>query len=155
MKATSCFLLFNFFVFTITLLPSAAEEASVEYCNKKAEYAVKVNGVDIDPYPVARGKEATFSISASTGEGISNGKLLIDVKYFFFHVYQETHDLCKETSCPVSSGDFVLSHKQTLPGYTPPGSYTLQMKLLDENNKELTCVTFGFSIGFISPVADG
>lgn len=35
--------------------------------DKKADYAVKVKGVDIDPYPVARGKEAKFSISASTG----------------------------------------------------------------------------------------
>ncbi|KAH0468798.1 hypothetical protein IEQ34_002030 [Dendrobium chrysotoxum] len=154
MRASIYFLLGNFLVLAIVLPPLAADEASVEYCNKKADYAVKVSGVDIVPYPVARGKEATFSISASTDKGISNGKLVVDVKYFFFHVYQETHDLCKETSCPVSSGDFVLSHQQTLPGYTPPGSYTLQMKLLGEDNKELTCITFGFSIGFISSVAD-
>lgn len=38
-------------------------------CNvdKKTEYDVKVKGVEISPYPVARGKTATFSISASTG----------------------------------------------------------------------------------------
>jgi hypothetical protein len=33
------------------------------------------------------------------------------------------------------------------------GSYSLQMKLLGENNEELTCISFGFSIGFIAPVA--
>jgi hypothetical protein len=27
------------------------------------------------------------------------------------------------------------------------------MKLLGENNEELTCISFGFSIGFIAPVA--
>lgn len=38
-------------------------------CNpdKKTEYDVKVQGVEISPYPVARGRTATFSISASTG----------------------------------------------------------------------------------------
>lgn len=30
------------------------------------------------------------------------------------------------------------------------GSYTLQMKMLDGNNNELTCITFDFSIGFIA-----
>lgn len=37
------------------------------FVDKNADYAVKVEGVEIIPYPVARGKPATFSISASTG----------------------------------------------------------------------------------------
>ncbi|PHT98278.1 hypothetical protein BC332_32798 [Capsicum chinense] len=86
---------------------------------KKANYVVKVCGVDITPYPVKRGKESTFSIAATTDDNISGGKLVIDVKYLFLHVHQETHDICKETSCPVS-GDFLLSHSQALPGIAPP-----------------------------------
>jgi hypothetical protein len=50
---------------------------------------------------------------------IEKGKLQIDVKYFFFYVHSETRDICGETSCP-ATGDFVLSHEQTLPGFTPP-----------------------------------
>ncbi|XP_060671954.1 uncharacterized protein LOC132803304 [Ziziphus jujuba] len=34
--------------------------------DKKAEYDVKVKAVDISPYPIARGKPTTFSISATT-----------------------------------------------------------------------------------------
>lgn len=56
------------------------------------------------------------------GDTISGGKLLIDVSYFGWHIHSETHDLCEESSCPVSSGDFVISHTQVLPGYTPPVS---------------------------------
>ena len=50
---------------------------------------------------------------------IQKGKLVIDVKYFFFYVHSETRDICGETTCP-ATGDFVLSHQQTLPGFTPP-----------------------------------
>lgn len=39
----------------------------VVIADKNADYDVKVHGVDISPYPVARGREATFSISATTG----------------------------------------------------------------------------------------
>ena len=35
--------------------------------DKKAKYDVKVQGVEISPNPIARGKPATFSISATTG----------------------------------------------------------------------------------------
>ncbi|XP_072952346.1 MD-2-related lipid-recognition protein ROSY1-like [Typha angustifolia] len=136
------------------LLPSSAIAASVEYCKRGEDYPVKVSGVEISPNPVARGEPATFTISATTDKVISKGKLVIDVKYFFFHVHEETHDICEETSCPVSSGDFVLAHQQTLPSFTPPGSYTITMKMLGEDGKQLTCITFDFSIGFISSVAD-
>lgn len=47
---------------------------------------------------------------------------MIYVSYFGIHVHSETIDLCQETSCPISPGNFVLSHKQTLPSFTPPVS---------------------------------
>lgn len=72
---------------------------------------------------------------------------MIDVSYFGWHIHSETHDLCGETTCPVSAGDFVIAHSQVLPGFTPPGSYTLKMKMYDGNKHELTCITFGFDIG--------
>ncbi|KAK4345833.1 hypothetical protein RND71_036009 [Anisodus tanguticus] len=128
---------------------ASAKSTDFDYCNKKDNYAVKVSGVDITPYPVKGGKETTFSIAATTDENISGGKLVIDVKYLFLHVHQESHDICKETSCPVS-GDFVISHSQALPGMTPPGSYTLTMRMVDGSNQELSCITFGFSISLIA-----
>ena len=53
------------------------------------------------------------------GETITGGKLRVDVRYFGFPVYGEYHNLCEETSCPVTGGDFVVSHSQELPGFTP------------------------------------
>ncbi|KAL6575143.1 hypothetical protein OROMI_012428 [Orobanche minor] len=147
---------------------TSAKPTDVHYCNKKADYAVKVSGLDIDPYPISKGKNTTFKITASTkvetwigvtvntetfwddDEAISGGKLKIDVSYFGFHIHSEDHDLCQETSCPVSVGDFNVTHAQELPGYTPWGSYTLEMTMVDANGKQLTCITFGFSIGFVA-----
>jgi len=56
-------------------------------------------------------------------QALSGGKVLIDVSYFGWHVYSETKDLCGESSCPISVGDFVLAHSQVLPGFTPPVSH--------------------------------
>ena len=56
------------------------------------------------------------------GKPISSGKVVIDVSYFGVHVHTENHDLSEEISCPIAAGKFVLSHSQTLPGFTPPVS---------------------------------
>jgi hypothetical protein len=92
------------------------------------------------------------SITAKQDKNITTGKLVIDVAYFIFHVHSETHNFCDETSCP-ATGEFMLASQQTLPSFTPPGSYTLTMKLLGDSNEELTCISFGFSIGFVTPNA--
>ncbi|EER93330.1 hypothetical protein BDA96_01G065900 [Sorghum bicolor] len=134
----------------LVLLPSGSSATAVEYCKKGRDYPVKVSGVEVVPDPVVRGEPATFKISASTDKNITKGKLVIDVAYFIFHVHSETHNLCDETSCPVT-GEFVLASQQTLPSFTPPGSYTLTMKLQGDSNEELTCISFGFSIGFVTP----
>ncbi|XP_022753727.1 putative phosphatidylglycerol/phosphatidylinositol transfer protein DDB_G0282179 isoform X2 [Durio zibethinus] len=114
--------------------------------DSEGNYVVKVDGVDISPNPVVRGKPANFTISASTGQAISGGKAVIDVSYFGVHIHQENHELCEETSCPIAVGNFVLSHNEALPGFTPPGSYTLKMTLSGEEILQLTCFTFNFKI---------
>ncbi|CDP10579.1 unnamed protein product [Coffea canephora] len=135
----------------LLLVPStSAASTTVRYCDKKAQYAVKVSGVDITPYPITRNKKTTFKIAASTDATISGGELVIDVSYFGFNVRTEKHNLCNETSCPVTAGDFEIAHSQVLPGYTPPGSYTLKLKLSDANKQLLTCINFDFSIGFVA-----
>ncbi|KAF7001102.1 hypothetical protein CFC21_016837 [Triticum aestivum] len=133
-------------------LPAAYAVTDVEYCNKGKNYPVKVSGVEIVPDPVERGVPATFKISATTDKNITEGKLVIDVKYWIFNVYSETDDICTKTQCPATS-DFELSHSQTLPSITPPGSYTIQMKMLGKHDEELSCISFGFNIGFLAPVA--
>ncbi|TVU41441.1 hypothetical protein EJB05_14958 [Eragrostis curvula] len=132
------------------LIPAASAATAVEYCKKGKNYPVKVSGVEIDPDPVTPGKAATFKVKASTDKPIKGGKLVIDVKYWVIWaipVHSETHDICEETSCP-ATGDFVIAHSQTLPSFTPPGSYTIDMTVKGENDEELSCISFGFSIGF-------
>ncbi|ONK64400.1 uncharacterized protein A4U43_C07F25460 [Asparagus officinalis] len=145
-------LLLSVLVVSICLLSSSLVRGiDFEYCNKRANYPVNINGVEIHPDPIQGGQPAQFKISASAGDAISEGKVVIDVNYYFFHVHSETKNLCEETNCPVATGDFVMSHEQTLPSFTPPGSYTLTMKVYGEDGKEeLTCISFGFSIGFLS-----
>ncbi|MED6110322.1 hypothetical protein PIB30_041826 [Stylosanthes scabra] len=142
---------------SIFLLSSFRAHANVKfnYCDKKANYDVKVSAVEISPDPVISGRAATFTIKASSGQAISGGNLVIAVSLFGVNIHTENHNFCDEvSSCPVSSGDFVISHTQTLPSITPPGTYGLKMTLKDNNNELLTCIEFKFKIKLGSMVSD-
>ncbi|XP_006291915.2 MD-2-related lipid-recognition protein ROSY1 [Capsella rubella] len=135
---------------SLFFLPSL-HATSFSYCDKRLD-PVKVTGIKISPDPVVSGKAATFKILGSTGEDISGGEVVISVYLFGIPVHTETHDLCDETACPVASGNFVLSHSQTLPSITPPGTYTLKMTIRDKNGGRLTCIKFKFKIELSSSV---
>lgn len=143
----------NIFLLWVCLTLPSIYAKPVKYCDRKGNYAVKVKGVEFEPDPVKPGEAAVFKIYASSGEEISAGTVVIDVSYFGVHVHEEKIDLCQETSCPISAGNFVLSHSQTLPVFTPPGLYTLKMQVQGSGDSVLTCVSFKFKIGFGSSVS--
>ena len=132
----------------------AQAKIKVTYCDKKADYAVKVSGVEISPNPVVSGQAATFKISATSGKAIYGGEVVIGVSYVGVPVHTERIDLCEEVTCPVANGNFLISHTQTLPAITPPGPYSLKMTLKDDREEVLTCVKFNFKIVFGSFVSD-
>ncbi|KAJ1393793.1 MD-2-related lipid-recognition domain [Sesbania bispinosa] len=107
---------------SILFISSLHVQAKVnfKYCDKKANYAVTVSGIEISPNPVVSGNPATFKVSATSGQAIYGGKLIIGVSYVGVPVHTETIDLCDEVSCPVTSGNFLISHTQSLPAITPP-----------------------------------
>ncbi|XAR60199.1 hypothetical protein NMG60_11033461 [Bertholletia excelsa] len=135
------------FLLAACLLLPSIQATDIKYCSKKAKYVVKVEDVEISPYPVKTGVPTTFTIKASTDQVISEGHLTLSVSYFGVKVHSETDDICEKTECPVSIGKFVLSHTQTLPAITPPGSYTLKLRMDDAKKHELTCISFNFNIG--------
>ncbi|CAF1708461.1 hypothetical protein Bca4012_006228 [Brassica carinata] len=137
-------------LFSLFLLPSL-RATSFHNCDKRLD-PVKVTGVEISPDPVVSGKAATFKITGSTDEDISGGEVVISVSLYGVHIHTETHDLCDESSCPIAPGTFVLSHSQTLPSITPPGTYTLKMTIKDKNGGRLTCISFKFKITLFSTV---
>ncbi|XP_028125934.1 MD-2-related lipid-recognition protein ROSY1-like isoform X3 [Camellia sinensis] len=110
------------FLFAACLSVHSIQATDIKYCNKKTNYVVKVDDVEISPYPVSTGEPTTFTIKASTGQALTGGKMALDVSYFGVKVHSESHSICEKTSCPISVGKFVLSHTQTLPGITPPVS---------------------------------
>ncbi|XP_061338228.1 uncharacterized protein LOC133285083 [Gastrolobium bilobum] len=140
---------------SIIFLLFSSHAQALKYCDKNANYAVKVSGVQILPDPVVRGEPFTFKIAAYTGEPIASGDLVYQISYVGIEGPPATflHDLCEEVPCPVTAGNFVLTHTELLPPVTPPGTYNVKLNFKDHNDKQLTCIIFPFKIGAKSSVS--
>ncbi|KAH9322509.1 hypothetical protein KI387_017148, partial [Taxus chinensis] len=117
-------------------------------------YQVKVENVGIIPNPIVSGKPATFNVSATSEDQIPAGKLSIEVFFYGIRVHTESHDLCSKTTCPIKQGSFILTNSQSLPGFTPSGDYRLRMKMMDADNKVLTCIYINLRIVHDSMISE-
>ncbi|KAI3826268.1 hypothetical protein L1987_00313 [Smallanthus sonchifolius] len=125
--------LFIALLYSLSMITPSIYATDFEYCNKKKEYVVTISGVEINPDPITKGQETSFTISAFTDKQLSRGKVVIGVAYFGWSVFSETGDLCASISCPIPAGDLTISYSKLLPALAPPGSYTLTLKIQDDS----------------------
>ncbi|KAA0060180.1 putative phosphatidylglycerol/phosphatidylinositol transfer protein [Cucumis melo var. makuwa] len=59
-----------FLLFTVLLLFPVIFAAKFEYCDRRGNYPVKVDELEVSPDPVKSGQPATFTVSASTGKAL-------------------------------------------------------------------------------------
>ncbi|XP_038880737.1 putative phosphatidylglycerol/phosphatidylinositol transfer protein DDB_G0282179 [Benincasa hispida] len=137
-----------FLLVAVLLLSPFILAAEFDYCDRRGNYPVKVDELQVSPDPVKSGQPATFTVSASTEKNLSGGKFVVEVSLFGLHIHSESHDLCEETKCPIAPGKFSLSHSQSLPPFTPPGMYSVKIILRDSKNHQLTCINFKLKIVF-------
>lgn len=79
---------------------------------------ISVRAFSLDVFCFGIFNEHTRYLSYA-GKVIDGGKVVIEVSFLRVPVHTEKHDLSEEISCPIAVGNFVLSHTQTLPVFTP------------------------------------
>ncbi|KAH9322528.1 hypothetical protein KI387_017167 [Taxus chinensis] len=115
-----------------------------------------ITAVHREKYIVIHGEKLVEPILVKKA-GLSGGKLTIEVFFYGLRVHAESHNLCTKTTCPIKEGSFILTHSQSLPAFTPPGSYRLRIKMTGTDSKLLTCIYVKFTIvrgSIISEIED-
>ncbi|XP_022983145.1 uncharacterized protein LOC111481784 [Cucurbita maxima] len=126
----------------------------VQLCDETAKYDIMVKGVQISPSPIVRGRPITMTFNLIIGKPIIAGKMVVDISYFGWHMYRDSHDICVETSCPYSFGDFALAPLQTPLAFFLPGSYHMQITIVDGDDNKLACFGFDYELVIASLFGD-
>ncbi|XP_022151451.1 uncharacterized protein LOC111019382 [Momordica charantia] len=146
-------LIFAFLIY-LCLVTQFSLATPVQLCDETATYDIMVKGVEISPSPIVRGHPTNMTFNLIIGKPIIAGKMVVDISYFGWHIYSDSHDICVETSCPYSFGDFALTPLRTPLAFFFPGSYHMQIMIVDGDDNKLTCFGFDYELVIASLFGD-
>jgi ML domain len=131
----------------LVVVPGAASATSVPFtlCSTGADH-LTIRSVDITPYPVAKGKTETITISGALDETVTSGTYTAAVSYLGIQISSTTGALSDLAPTPWSVGPITLKSSGVVPSTAPSGAYTLQFSGVDGNGQLLTCAQINFSV---------
>jgi len=107
------------------------------------------SGLDVTPWPPARGKSAIITAKGNLKSQITSGTYEIDVTFDGLSVLKSTGDICKfapEVTCPTAPGALTLSHSLAVPLLAPSGTYAITAKGLQQDGKTVFCLNSSFKL---------
>ena len=122
-------------VLTVTSICTAAMPWSL--CRGTDQSRLEVKTADSDPYPIQRGRLATFSMTgvAKTDIRQRNGRL--DIYLGSTKIFSSA-----------AAGEYSVDAKQqynysfgyNVPSFVPPGTYNVQVSMIDISTNLITCI---------------
>ncbi|KAF9184689.1 Phosphatidylglycerol/phosphatidylinositol transfer protein [Haplosporangium sp. Z 767] len=127
--------------------------ATIEECGDPETDLLKIDYVNLNPNPPIKGEVLQIDAKGYLSEDIVEGAVInIIVKLGLVKLLVKQFDFCEESvkvnkPCPLLAGDQYLNHSVELPKEIPPGKYFVNIKVVNPDKKEVTCLnaraTFG------------
>ncbi|KAN0030434.1 hypothetical protein ACTA71_006769 [Dictyostelium dimigraforme] len=116
------------------------------YCEGNVNPTFKINKLTLSPDPPIVGRDVSVSLEGALNEEIQSGSSIFNVAFFMNGSWRDLptfhNDICKVLKCPVAAGPFTFSTSIKVPIFTPHGQYKGQITLTDQQNRNVTCLTF-------------
>jgi len=106
----------------------------------------QVSSVVITPSPPVKGHSLTVNSTGSVTKEITNGTVTLKLTFDGFTVSTTNVPFCQEATCPVLVGSHSFSVTESIPSNSPSGSYAAKVSAVDQNNKEIFCVSIAFTL---------
>ena len=111
---------------------SAHAATAWKLCDEALTDAVRVEDVQLSPFPAVRGQPLQMSIRGTMAdappEELNGGQLEISVLRSGHNLYKNSVDLCSgAASCSSSGSEVTIGYTLTLPHITPTGSYEVKL----------------------------
>ena len=114
---------------------------------------LRVDSLEITPYPPLKGQKVTVSLKANVNESFSfDAGLVLQIKKGKLVLKTFRENVCELLSrdlstpqCPLSLGPKEISVTEELPGVMPRGNYGIEI-LAKDGNKQMACIKFDLSM---------
>ena len=126
-------------------------ETPLKSCGKVTDI-LKINSIDVTPYPLLKGSNVTITASGSISEPIFNGSIVnFSIKAGLIPLYSGKADLCeaagkKGQSCPLATGPQQIVVTQAIPENAPTGTFGITVSATNADGKAITCFSGNLQI---------
>ncbi|EGC29956.1 hypothetical protein DICPUDRAFT_51005 [Dictyostelium purpureum] len=123
-----------------------------QYCPGTVNPTFKINSLTVEPSPPKIGKSCIVQLDGSLEQDVTSGSSTFQIEYFVAGNWRPLptfhNDVCSIISCPVKAGPFQFNHTINVPIITPKGQYKGQIQLVDQSNRNITCLTFNTTLNY-------
>ncbi|KAF9959887.1 Phosphatidylglycerol/phosphatidylinositol transfer protein [Mortierella alpina] len=123
----------------------APELATITGCGEETDL-LTIHNYTLTPNPPQKGKNLTIEAYGNLSEDVVEGaKIHLIVKLGVIKLLTKELDFCTESatidkSCPLKAGEQSLLHTVALPNEIPPGKYVVNIKVVNPDDKQVTCL---------------
>ncbi|KAN0045345.1 hypothetical protein ACTA71_005722 [Dictyostelium dimigraforme] len=114
-------------------------------CGDYSTDKLQIENVIITPDVPVKGEQITVTVSGILTEDVTGGTASITVRYGFITLLNKEYDICSSEDpipCPIDAGSYQKTITETIPASAPPGSYTGNFVLKDQEGNRITCINF-------------
>jgi len=123
-------------------------QSPLKFCEAdRANDIITIEEVILSPNPPQAGANLTIEATGFVKEDITDGAYVkLQVKYGYIKLLDTQADLCEEIKnvdleCPIEKGKISITKEIELPKEIPPGKYTVQADVYNNEDEHITCLT--------------
>jgi len=126
--------------------PKVPGENPLTFCSDPNKYLIKIDRADLVPNPPLPGQTLSIYAAGTVKRPILEGsRVSLIVKYGYIKLISQDLDLCEnlhelDMECPIEAGHLILQKEVDLPKAIPPGKYTVQATVFNQDGDEVICL---------------
>jgi len=107
----------------------------------------KIINVTVSPDPPVRGKDMVLVATGVIDRELTAGISQLQIKYGVLFIEDLAEPLCENVKCPVAVGTFSNTFPTVSIGEIfPNGKYTGTAIIRNQDNEDITCISFTFNL---------
>ncbi|KAK5584643.1 hypothetical protein RB653_006258 [Dictyostelium firmibasis] len=122
------------------------------YCPGNVDSTFEIDTLTVTPDPPIIGKGAFVQLSGNLNQEVTEGASIFSLQYYIDGGWRNLptfkNNVCSLLSCPVQPGPLNFNTTIKVPFITPPGQYQGTLLLTDQNNRNISCLTFQTTMGY-------
>ena len=129
--------------------PSSSHSLGVpvpyKWCGASTDDAT-IDSITSNEFPPVKGDNLVLNVTGNLTKVVTSGTYTIAISVSGFPLPSITGDIDAFSPLPWALGELNFTYSQEIPSEAPPGSYQVKISAVDQDSKQIFCISIAFSL---------